>query len=108
MRGGAVTARDLSTSAGVLAFAQSRRQEMTNLFHRLGRFESNGFSFEAYVFATHELRASEDGTLEGWRTGKKLDRVQPLVCRMPPEAHLFVAPERMTTLMGQVIGHYAR
>ncbi|MEY4545372.1 MAG: hypothetical protein RL685_1567 [Pseudomonadota bacterium] len=101
--------RDLSTSAGVLDFARARRQEMANCFRRLGRFDSNGYSFEAYVFATHALRTPSDpGDLSAWRTGKKLDRVAPLMCRMPREAHLFVGPADATALMGQAIRHYAR
>lgn len=95
---------DLSTKAGVLRFCELRRAEMVGCFERLGRFESNGFSFEGYLFAAHELVVPGDrADLSGWKTGPRLSSVTARVCRMPEELHGLIPAEHETILFSRTL-----
>lgn len=89
-----MTSLDLTTKTGVLRFCELRRAEMVGCFATLGRYECNGFSFAAYLFATHEVISG--GADLPWRTGPKLPRVTAEECRMPESLHGILAPEQET------------
>lgn len=77
---------DLSTAAGVLRFCEDKRAEMVRCFERVGRFEENGQSFCAYLFATHEVKvAPRPRKPEDWKTGPRLERVSIIPCRLPSD-----------------------
>src|SRR5690606_13516949 len=90
-----VTDLDLSTKTGVLRFCELRRAEMVGCFATLGRYEANGFSFSAYLFATHEVISGAGGAA-AWRTGPKLPRVTAELCCMPEDLHGVLPPEHET------------
>lgn len=93
--------KDLATAAGALAFARARLDEMAACFRRLGRFESNGHSFNAFVFATCEPLA--DG-----RPGRKLDVCRALEFRPAPLALALVPPRMHTKIFGEALRAYAK
>lgn len=75
---------DLSTTAGMLRFCESKRGEMTRCFERIGRFEENGFAFCAYLIVTHEMVVPKNPkSLEDWKTGAKLPAARAVPCRLP-------------------------
>lgn len=74
---------DLSTQAGVLRFCESKRAEMVRCFERVGRFEGNGQSFVAYLFATHEVDRSGARNPGEWKTGAKYPCPRAVPCRVP-------------------------
>ena len=77
---------DLSSRAGVLRFCESKRAEMVRCFERVGRFEENGQSFFAYLFATHEVETRGARTPHEWKTGAKMPQVKAVACRVPDTA----------------------
>ena len=101
---------DLSTTAGVLRFCQLRRNEMVECFHRLGRYESNGFACGAYVFATHNLLRPSNAAagVDEWRTGKKLPAVEAALCRLPRVLFDVLPPRQHTTLFGDTLRAYGK
>jgi hypothetical protein len=104
-----VTPLDLSTRAGVLRFCELRRAEMVGCFERLGRFESNGFSFCGYVFATHAVKVPADPIdLDGWKTGAKLDRVTAERVRMPAALHGVIPAAQETAIFSMATRQFAK
>jgi hypothetical protein len=104
-----VTGLDLSTKAGVLRFCALRRAEMVGCFERLGRFESNGFAFCGYVFATHAVKVPSDpAELEGWKTGAKLGRVTAERVRMPAALHGVIPAEQETALFSMATRQFSK
>lgn len=103
---------DLSTKAGVLRFCELGRAEMVGCFERLGRFEMNGYSFGAYVFATHGIKvpATPDDRVDpsNWQTGGKLPRVAADLCRLPKVITDLIPPEQHTQLFAHVMRSYSR
>jgi hypothetical protein len=89
-----VSGLDLSTAAGALRFCELRRAEMVACWHRLGRFEVNGFSFCGWAFNTHEILTASK--MSDWRTGKRLPATTATLMRMPAEVVDLVHPSRLT------------
>lgn len=89
--------RDLSTKAGVLAFAEKRRAEMVRTWERLRRFEINGFSYGAVLFITHTPPSPREmqqvalqlgqGAIVHMKPGPKLDRVEAMPVNLPNWLH---------------------
>lgn len=74
----------LSTRAGALAFAQRERERMTSLFDKHGRFERRGFSFDAWVFATHAVDCDPSRSgVDAYVTGARLPTVTAVRCSPP-------------------------
>jgi hypothetical protein len=104
-----VTSLDLSTEAGVLRFCELRRAEMVGCFERLGRFESNKFSFCGYVFATHAVEVPADwADLDGWKTGAKLARIAAERVRLPAKLHGVVPEAQETALFAITTRRFAK
>jgi hypothetical protein len=75
---------DLSTKAGVLAFAKRERERMASEFDRHGRFERRGFSFDAWVFATHAVDCDPGKSgVDAYTTGERLPVVTAARCSPP-------------------------
>lgn len=75
---------DLSTTAGMLRFCESKRAEMARCFERVGRFEENGQSFCAYLIATHEMvKPKNPRNVNDWATGARLSAPKAVLCSMP-------------------------
>lgn len=92
---------DLSTAAGALRFAELRRAEMAACFERRGRFESaEGFSFCAFVFATHAIA--------GLERGPKLPRVEPRLCDLPRGFRDVIHPHDQSAVFGDFVRSYAK
>lgn len=99
---------DLATERGVLNFCERQRQEMVRCFERLGRFEVNGYSFGAWVLATHAVAAPPPNArvnLEDWRRGEQLPAAQAMRCQMPIEARFLMPPDQHTKLFGLTLRH---
>jgi hypothetical protein len=92
---------DVSTHAGVMRFCEARRDEMTRCFERVGRFEENGYSFGAYVFATRGFKDKDFNTY-------KLDAVEPMVCRFPKMMRDKLPPSEHTKAFGHVLREFAK
>lgn len=95
---------DLSTAAGVLQFAEERRAEMTECFERLGRFEANGYSFCAYVFATLAVELTDEGV----ESVGALPAVEARLVELPSIARYIVPPERHGAAFGEILRRYIR
>jgi hypothetical protein len=79
-----VTSVDLSTRAGALAFARRERERMVAEWDKHGRFERRGFSFDAWVFATHAVdRDPSRSGVEAYATGARLPAVAAVRCSPP-------------------------
>lgn len=91
---------DVSTHAGVMRFCEARRDEMTRCFERVGRFEENGYSFAAYVFATRGFKNEKFDTY-------KLDKVQAVVVRMPGFMREALPASEHTRAFGHVLRRFA-
>lgn len=91
---------DLTTAAGALRFAELRRAEMTGCFNRLGRYEVEGLSFCAFVFATHAIN--------GTQTGPKLARVEARQVVLPRAAQALVPPDQHADVFGTWLRSYAK
>ena len=103
------TPPDLATGPGVLQFCEEVREAMAETFREHGEFECNGFSFCAYVFATHDPAPPANGghRPEDWRIGPKLDRVQARLVRFP--SFMMAAPAtRHTAMFGKLVRDLAR
>lgn len=88
---------DLSTQAGALHFCESKRAEMVRCFERVGRFEENGESFCAYIFATHAISAPKNARrTDDFKTGRKLERPVAELVRLPnnPLVQLLSPPQQ--------------
>jgi hypothetical protein len=99
---------DLSTERGVLNFCERQRQEMVRCFERLGRFEVNGYSFGAWVLATHAVASpplSTASDLKDWKRGERLAAPQAMRCQMPAAARLLLPPDQHTKLFGLTLRH---
>lgn len=98
---------DLSTKAGVMRFCELRRAEMIGCFEKLGRFESNGYAFGGFVFATHEMGRL---TSNGAETGKRLPAITARSIDIPEGMlDLLSDPAREGTLFwAKMIRAYAR
>lgn len=93
---------DLTTIDGTLKFCADKRAEMESAFARDGRFESaHGYSFMAWVFATHDLDETK------LHPGKKLDRPEALACDLPRLFQALVHPRRLTDLFGKSVREFA-
>lgn len=90
----------LDTHEGVLRFCELRRAEMVRCWERMGRFEENGFSSAAYVFATRGFINKDFET-------EKLDHVEGVLVRIPKFVNLLPAGEH-TRLFGHVIREYVK
>lgn len=100
---------NLETKQDVLRFCELRRAEMVRCFERLGRFECNGYSFGAYVFATHAMQTPADPTqLDDYKPGRKLGRVEAQLCRLPPLIYDLLPPEQHTAVFGHVVKAFAK
>jgi hypothetical protein len=100
---------NLETKQDVLRFCEIRRREMVACFDRLGRYECNGYSFGAYVFATHELRAPADPShVDDHKPGKKLARVEAQLVRLPRFIAEMLPPEQHTLAFREVLKSYAK
>ena len=104
---------DLATEQGALAFCEEKRREMEAVFGDLGRFEMNGYSFGAYVLATHEVvlperlppptpRTLED-VLAGWKTGAPLPAARAELCRLPEFVRLVIPEDQHTAFFGRAV-----
>lgn len=92
---------DLSTAAGALRFAELRRGEMAACFERNGRFESaTGYSFSAFVFATHSI--------DGLARGPKLPHVAARLCDLPRFARDLFPPAHQSAAFGDFVRSFAK
>lgn len=104
---------DLETEQGVLEFCEEKRRLMERTFEVLGRFEMNGYSFGAYVLATHEVLPPErneappprtiEDVLTGWKTGEPFPLVRAELCRLPVFVRLVIPEDQHTAFFGRAI-----
>jgi hypothetical protein len=108
---------DLATEKGVLEFCEAQRREMEAVFGDLGRFEMNGYSFGAYILATHEVQPPERVELgarpeaprkladvvAGWKTGDPLPRTRADLCKLPEWIRAVLPVEDHTAFFGSVV-----
>lgn len=100
---------NLETKEGVLRFCELRRREMVGCFERLGRYECNGYSFGAYVFATHELQGTAEPIgPDDFKTGKRLAHVKAEHVRLPRFIGQILPPEQHTLAFREVVKSYAQ
>lgn len=84
---------------------------MESSWRSRGRFEANGYSFCAYVFATHAPtkppgRAGADPAT--WEPGRKLERVEARLCQLPPIVRLIDPTQSHTAAFERCLRPYAR
>jgi len=100
---------NLETREGVLRFCERQRDEMEKVWHRKGRFESNGYSFEGYVFATHDVETDRHAKTvdDATRTGEPYGEVRAMRCRLPPLARLMFPGESNSEQFGYFMRLFA-
>lgn len=96
---------DVSTPAGVLAFAARKRAEMAADIARRGRFAMGGYAFGAWVFATHAVEGGED--IDHIKTGAPLGRPIAKPLSPPAGAADLLGPDRLTAVYGESLRRYA-
>jgi hypothetical protein len=104
-----VTGLDLSTAAGALRFCELRRNEMVGAFEQQGRFEANGYSFDAWVFATHEVIGPDKPGADpsAWKTGRKLAAVKAKQLTLPKWFES-VGPDLAKDIYSEALKGYAK
>lgn len=96
----------LLTVAGALHFCELRRAEMVRCFERLGRFEMNGFSVGAHVFATRHVYMPNPLDTETWRAGEKLPITLVETLLMPRAALNVLTAESVGPFCAGLIRRY--
>lgn len=91
---------DLSTSLGVLNYAERQRQEMRAVFDRLGRYEHRLMAFHATAFATHDIEPAP-GPFP-FRTGPRLPAVKAVPVALPAVARVLLPPEQHTEAFAHI------
>jgi hypothetical protein len=102
---------NLAKADDVLRFCADQREAMEANWRRNGRFEANGYSFCAYVFATHapsKPPGAAGAHPETWQPGRKLDRVEAKLCQLPPLLRLLDNTQSHTATFEPVLRAYAR
>jgi hypothetical protein len=107
---------DLATEQGALAFCEEKRREMEGVFADRGRFEMNGYSFGAYVFATHQVLPPErsvpvgahkplslEDVIDRWRTGDELPMPRAERCRLPSFVSILIPDDQQTAFFGRAV-----
>lgn len=92
----------------VLRFCEEQRNDMERCWRKLGRYETNGNAYCAWVFATHEPGGPETWTPEDWPPGPPMERPRPIRVELPSWARLLRPNDRNTDLFGSTLRKLAR
>jgi len=102
---------NLAKAEDVLRFCADQREVMEQAWRSKGRFEANGYSFCAYVFATHaptKPPGREGGDPDTWKPGRKLDKVEAKLCQLPPIIRVLDPSQSHTATFEPTLRAYAR
>jgi len=91
-----------------MRFCELRRAEMAADFHRVGRYECNGFAYGGYVFAQHAVRAPVALAPEDWATGAKLPCITAMPLTLPRLIGETMPWQQITSFFGRTAREYAR
>ncbi len=91
----------------VLRFCEEQRNDMERCWRKLGRYETNGNAYCAWVFATHEPGPPETWTPDEWPPGPPMERPRPVRCELPRAIQLLRPGRSNTDIFGGVLRKFA-